>query len=255
MRLNRFYTERKNLRIGSSVKLPDSDITHIRKVLRLKKGDDVIVFNGSKEYLAKFTLVTKEVVLVKLIELIKETFEDSNELKFTLFQGLLKAGKFDTIIEKTTELGIDYVVPVECDFSQSKIDTVERKIDRWNKLALSAAKQSERISVPTIEEGIKFKELELELKKYDRVYFFTIPRKKITESLMVKKLQSIKGNSKSKKIALMIGPEGGFSPKEHELAKLWKLEFVHYDAPVLRAETASIAITAIMKFIYSKATI
>jgi len=252
MRLNRFFTERKNLRIGSSVKLPDSDITHIRKVLRLKKGDKVLVFNGEKEYLAILTLVTKEVVLVKLEELLKETIDESDELKFTLFQGLLKAGKFDTIIEKTTELGITSIVPVECDFSQSKVDVVERKLERWNKLALSAAKQSERINVPTIESGILFKELGAELKNYDRVYFFTIPRKKIPESLEVKSLTKIKANSKSKRIAIIIGPEGGFSPREHEWAKEWKFEFVHFDAPVLRAETAAIVITGLMYFIYSK---
>lgn len=252
MRLNRFFTERKNLRIGSSVKLPDSDIIHIRKVLRLKKGDKVLVFNGEKEYSAILTLVTKEVVLVKLEELLKETFEDSDKLRFTLFQGLLKAGKFDTIIEKTTELGVSSIIPVECDFSQTKVDVVERKLDRWNKLAMSAAKQSERIDVPVIENGIVFKELGAELKNYDRVYFFTIPRKKIPESLEVKSLTKIKANSKSKKIAFVVGPEGGFSPREHEWAKKWKLEFVHFDAPVLRAETAAIVITGLMHFIYSK---
>ena len=252
MRLNRFFTDRRNLRIGSSVKLSDADITHIKKVLRLKRGDKVLVFNGEREYLAVLTLVSKDVVLVKLEELLKETAPDSNELKFTLFQGLLRAGKFDTIIEKTTELGISSIVPLECDFSQTKVDVVERKLDRWNKLAMSAAKQSERIDVPTIENGIVFKELGPELKNYDRVYFFTIPRNKIPESLDVKSLTKIKGNSKAKRVAFVVGPEGGFSPREHEWAKEWKTEFVHFDAPVLRAETAAIVITALMHFIYSK---
>lgn len=252
MRLNRFFTERKNLRIGSSVKLPDSDIQHIRKVLRLAKGDKVIVFNGEKEYSAVLTLVKRDVVLVKLEELLKETPIDNDEITFTLFQGLLRAGKFDTIIEKTTELGISKIIPIECDFSQSKVEVVERKLERWNKLAVSAAKQSERINVPEVAPGILFKDLEQTLKDYDRVYFFTIPRKKIEQSLEVKNLTKIKANSKSKKIAFLIGPEGGFSPREHEWAKNWKLEFVHFDAPVLRAETASIVLTGLLKFIYSK---
>lgn len=252
MRLNRFFTERKNLRIGSSVKLPDSDIQQIKKVLRLTKGDRVIVFNGEKEYSAVLTLVKRDVVLVKLEELLNEVVDDSNEIKFTLFQGLLRAGKFDTIIEKTTELGISKIVPVECDFSQTKVEVVERKLERWNKLAVSAAKQSERMNVPSVENGLLFKDLKDVLTEYDRVYFFTIPRKKILESLDVKLLTKVKANSKSKKIAFLIGPEGGFSPREHEWAKLWKLEFVHFEAPVLRAETASIVITGLLKFIYSK---
>jgi len=252
MRLNRFFTERKNLRIGSSVKLPDSDIQQIKKVLRLTKGDKVIVFNGEKEYSATLTLVKRDVVLVKLEVLLQETPIDSNEIRFTLFQGLLRAGKFDTIIEKTTELGISTIVPVECDFSQSKVEVVERKLERWNKLAVSAAKQSERMNVPVVENGVLYKNLKEILKTYDRVYFFTIPRKKIEESLDVKSLTKVKANSKSKNIAFLVGPEGGFSPREHEWAKSWKLEFVHYEAPVLRAETASIVLTGLLKFIYSK---
>lgn len=251
MRLNRFYTERKNLRIGSSVKLPDSDIQQIRKVLRLSKGDNVVVFNGEKEYLAQLTLIKRDVVLVKLTELLSETFEDVDRVTFTLFQGLLRAGKFDTIIEKTTELGIDRIVPIECDFSQSKLEVVERKLERWNKLAVTASKQSERVTLPVVEQGYLFKDLKLILKKFDRVYFFTIPRKKITESLEVKSLSKIKANSKSKKIAFLIGPEGGFSPREHEWAKEWKLDFVYFDSPVLRSETASIAMTALLKLIYT----
>jgi 16S rRNA (uracil1498-N3)-methyltransferase len=252
MRLNRFFTERKNLRIGSSVKLPDSDISQIKKVLRLTKGDKVIVFNGEKEYLATLTLVSKDVVLVKLNELLNEISNQEDGVSFTLFQGLLRAGKFDTIIEKTTELGINKIVPVECDFSQSKVEVVDRKISRWSKLAVSAAKQSERIDVPTIADGVEFKNLKEILKQYDKVYFFTIPRKKIEESLESKDLIEVKANIKSKKIAFIVGPEGGFSPREHEMAKKWKLKFVHYNAPVLRAETAAVVLTGILKFIYSK---
>lgn len=251
MRLSRFFTERKNLRIGSSVKLADRDIEHIRKVLRLQKGDKVIVFNGEKEFSAILTLVKKDVVLVKLEELLKEDLEKSDRTKFTLIQGLLRAGKFDTIIEKTTELGIDNIIPTECDFSQTKVEVVERKLDRWNKLAVAAAKQSERIDVPLIYEGVVFKDLENLLKEFDEVIFFTIPRKKIPESLESLKLSQLKPNKTAKNIAFLIGPEGGFSPREHEWAKSWNLKFVHFDGPVLRSETASIVLTGILKYIYS----
>lgn len=251
MRLSRFFSERKNIRVGSSVKLSDRDIEHIRKVLRLKKGDSVIVFNGEKEFLAKLTLVKKDVILVKIEKVLKEVDVNDFGVKITLFQGLLRAGKFDTIIEKTTELGIATIVPVECDFSQTKVEVVKRKLDRWQKLAIAASKQSERMDVPKIGEGLEFKNLESVLKEYDEVYFCTIPREKILESMEAVDLRLIEKDINKRNIAFLVGPEGGFSPREHKWAQGWGIKFVYLKTPVLRSETASISLTAIFKFIFS----
>lgn len=250
MRLNRFYTERKNIRVGSSVKLNDSDIIHIKKVLRLKKGDQLIVFNGETEYLATLTLVKSDAILVKLNKLLKENFL-SNKIELTLLQGLLRAGKFDTIIEKATELGINNIVPIECDFSQSKLDTVAKKLERWNKLAVAASKQCERMDIPEVMPGLLFKDLTKILSEFNKVYFFTIKRENIAESLNAKNIKDIVIDSKDKKIAMLIGPEGGFSPQEHAMAQELGLEFVYLDSNVLRAETAAIFLTGLVQFIYS----
>lgn len=252
MRLNRFFTERKNIRIGSSVKLSDSDISHIKKVLRLTKGDKIIVFNGEKEFLATLKVVSKDVIMVVLNELLQDQVNTQDHFaKITLFQGLLRAGKFDTVIEKTTETGITSIVPMETDFSQTKVEVIERKLERWNKLAIAASKQSERISVPEIYQGITFKEVKNLLSDFDVVYFVTIPRKKIAESLEAQPLNQIEVDKFKNNIAFLIGPEGGFSPAEHKMAKEWGLTFVYLDSPVLRSETASIVFTSLFRFIYS----
>jgi len=249
MRLNRFFTPRKNLRINSSVKLEDSDVKHIRKVLRLSKGENIIIFNGEDEYSAELTLVTREVVTAKLKELLKsEKASEKGSVNISIFQGLLRAGKFDFIIEKVTELGASNIVPVECEFSQMKSDAAANKVTRWQKIAVAAAKQSERVSVPEVFNPISFEDILKAKEEFDEILFFTIPRKNIPESLESKNLDLNSLNSK-KKIAIIIGPEGGFSPKEHKFAKENGFKFVTVGNNVLRSETAAIIFTSLVKFL------
>lgn len=245
MRLNRFYTERTNIREGSSVKLPDSDINHIRKVLRLKKGDEIIVFNGEKEFLAELNIVGSEFVTVRLKQQLRaEDFSDESKVEITLFQGLLRAGKFDDILEKVTELGVDFIVPIQCEFSQSKVENAVEKIERWNKILIAASKQTERIRIPELIQPMTFKESLEHVKEFDVVYFFT------TKQDTINKLKkSDKPNIK--KVGFFIGPEGGFSPTEHKLAKESGLEFYSMSNTILRSETAAIFGTGILNFLYN----
>ena len=246
MRLNRFYTERINLRVGSSIKLNDSDIQHIRKVLRLKKGDEIIIFNGEKEFLAELKLVGSEVIMAEITKKLKEEdFSDKNKVEITLFQGLLRAGKFDIILEKTTELGIDYIVPIECEFSQSKIIHAKDKIERWNKILISASKQSERIRLPSLIEPMSFKESLNYLKEYDIVYFFTTKKQDIKEI-------NISPDPKIKKVAYFIGPEGGFSPAEEKMIADLGFQSYFLSKTILRSETAAIFGAGLLNFLYNQ---
>src|SRR5260221_7694992 len=180
MRLNRFYIERLNLRVGSSVKLNDSDVKHIRKVLRMQKGDNIIIFNGEKEFLAVLKVVSNEAVMAELTELLKnEDFSMEDRVEITLLQSLLIAVKYDFIIEKATELGIDNIVPLEAEFSQSKKIDAERKLERWKKVVIAAAQQSERDSVPELIQPITFKDLAELKSNFDKLYLCTILREKI----------------------------------------------------------------------------
>lgn len=251
MRLNRFYTERQNLRINSSVKLSDSDVNHVRKVLRLKKGDNIIIFNGNEEYLAELKFVTREFVTAKLIKLQKAEEHNKDSKSLVVFQGLLRAGKFDLIIEKLTEIGVDIIVPVECEFSQTKKNAVITKIPRWNKIAISAAKQSERLSLPEVLPPVTFEDILNATDEFDLILFCTLRRQNLPESLSAENLNPdlFKG---IKKVALLIGPEGGFSPKEHSTAKEKKFEFIQIGENVLRSETAAIVFSGIVKFLMDK---
>lgn len=246
MRLNRFYTERTNIREGSSIKLSDSDIKHIRKVLRLSKGDEIVIFNGEKEFSAKLDIVSNSVIMATIgKQLREEDFSEGSKVEITLFQGLLRSGKLDDILERTTELGIDYVVPIECEFSQMKLDSAKLKIERWNKIIIAASKQSERIRLPDLVEPMTFKESIDHLKEFDKVYFFTTDKSET-------QLQLTTDIDKShKKIAYFIGPEGGFSPSEHKLVKASGIEFYTLNSTVLRSETAAIFGAGILNFLYN----
>ncbi len=253
MRLNRFFTERTNLTINSSVKLQDSDIKHIRNVLRLKKGNEIILFNGEKEYLAELNVVGREFVTAHIKKILKVAdFSEESGVEITLFQSLLRSNKFDLVIEKTTELGIDNIVPIETEFSQIKRDVALKRLSRWKKVTIAASKQSERVKIPDISEPISFKEA-INLKdKFDIVFFFTIPRDNIKESQTTMNLKEFfeSNEEKYKKIAYIIGPEGGFSPNEHSLSKNSNLEFVSFGNTILRSETAAIAILSVFKYIF-----
>jgi len=268
MRLNRFFTERTNLTLNSSVKLEDSDIRHIRNVLRLKKGDEIILFNGEKEYLAELTIVGREFVTAKIRKILKvEDFSPEAGVEITLFQSLLRSNNFDLVVEKATELGVEAIVPIENEFSQVKVDVAERRMERWNKIVIAALKQSQRIKVPEIYQPMTFQD-SLELRdKFDLVFLFTIPRDNIDESkntvdlktFINKNVEEYANNSttednkvsKPQKVAFYIGPEGGFSPNEHKLGKAANLTFVSFGTTILRCETAAISLLAILKYIFS----
>lgn len=253
MRLSRFYSERQNLREGSSIKLENADVNHIKKVLRLKAGDKIAIFNGSKEFLAELTVVSSEAVMAKILQVTKETSE-ADLPKITLFQSLLRAGKFDFIIEKATELGVDFIVPMESEYSQTKIDVAEKKLSRFNKIAVTASQQSERIAVAEVLQPIKFDQLKDLKSEFDLVIMFTIPRdrKGFTEDIMSLSHESFPEIKSYKNIGLLIGPEGGFSPAEHQFAFENGFKLAKFGNTVLRSETASIAILAVMNFIIGK---
>lgn len=249
MRINRFYTERKNLRVGSSVKLNPSDIKHIRKVLRLQKGDEILIFNGEKEFRAKLKLVGNEVVMADLIEVVKEGGAESSQIELTLFQCLLRAGKFDFIVEKVSELGVNTIVPVQAEFSQMKLDAAEKKLDRWSRIAISAAKQSGRLRPVDLIPPIHFGAIKEVLNEFDKIYLFTVPKAVESKRVSIKSLKEVIDKT-ARNVAFVIGPEGGFSPSELTLAAEWGIEFVSFGPTILRSETSALAIASVLRYEY-----
>lgn len=235
----RFYNERTNLRVGSSVLLTKDEAEHIRKSLRLTKGDEVFIFNGFKEFRAKLSKVTNNETLAVIEGIVDEQKEVDKKL--ICFLGLSKANSFELALQKITEVGIDKIIPLMTDFSVVQLDKkIDKKMARWKKIILEACKQSERISVPELEAPIAFSDLKTQdLQSYTKVLFFTTPNENRFD------FRSIDSNDK---IAFFIGPEGGFSPDEEKYAETIKLTKISLPGNILKTETAAIVATALIRY-------
>ena len=244
MRLHRFFSERSNLRVGSSIKLPEFEAKHARKALRLKKDDEIIIFNGEAEFHARITLITNEMILAEITSMNKDI--KTSETKINLYSALIKIKNFEVVLEKATELGVNSITPFESEYSIVKSTDVNRKYERWEKIIISACKQSERIDIPVLNESEKFSDvIQKAIEENDIVIFCSLDNN--FETIIINKfLKTVKSESK---FGIIVGPEGGFSKSEEQFAEENKLELVQLfgDRNILRAETAAIAAVSIVK--------
>lgn len=219
------------------------DIRHMIKVMRLKTGDKVDVSDGSKwEYEAVIDEIYDDEVILSIVD--KQTFAREPELMVTLFQGIPKAGKMETIIQKCVELGVYSIVPVFMD----RTVVVEKgnfgkKLERWQKISDEAVKQCKRGIIPEVQKQIKFNDMVSMLADYDLVLF---PYEN-EENLTIKDcLRSL--SKKPKSVAVIIGPEGGFSDKEANALDRAGTAKVTLGKTILRTETAGMAALAMTMY-------
>lgn len=142
--MNRFFVEKENITDSSAV-LYGEDVKHISSVLRLRTGDEVMLCDGmGTDYRAKIAAVSKAEVHVDILSSSAALTEPQCSL--TLFQGLPKAGKLETIIQKCVELGISEVVPVAMERSVVRLSKKDfgKKLERYQRVAMEASKQSRR---------------------------------------------------------------------------------------------------------------
>lgn len=230
----------------NTIEILGDDAKHIVNVLRCVVGEKLVFCdNEGFDYyceIKEFNDIKKSVV-AKINETKK--CENEPETKVTLFQGLPKSDKMELIIQKAVELGVNEVVGVSTSRTIVKLDNKEKKkIDRWQKISESAAKQSFRGIIPEINKKIfTFTEAIKESKNYDLAI---IPYENEYDTTLKKVLKS--EDYSGKKIAVFIGPEGGFSVEEVNLAIENNVKTVTLGERILRTETA--AITTISSIIY-----
>ena len=237
-----FFVEPTQIDIGNrTVWITGADVNHIKNVLRMKVGEEFAVSNGQdgKEYRCAIRMFHDAMVECEL-RFIKE---DGVELpaKIYLFQGLPKADKLELIIQKSVELGVYQVIPVETKRSVVKLDEkkAKAKTARWQQISEAAAKQSKRGIIPEVKEPMSFRKA-LELAKDMDVKL--IPYE-LAEG-MEKTRQLIEGIQPGQTIAIFIGPEGGFDESEVQAAQEAGIEPVTLGRRILRTETAPLAILA-----------
>ena len=210
-----------------TIRIEGTDVNHMKNVLRMRIGEEVTVSDGQgKEYLCQVLDLEEEQVQLKIVE----TKASDAELpsKIYLFQGLPKQEKMELIVQKCVELGIYAVVPVSMKRCVMKLDAKKgaKKVERWNTIAASAAKQSGRGIVPEVMSVKTYKEaLEMDHTK--------------------KLIQSIKPGQS---VGIFIGPEGGFDPDEIVLACETGGQVITLGRRILRTETAGLALLSVLMF-------
>lgn len=214
---------------GQETKISDKETVHqMRSVLRLKKGDKLILSNGKEiERHGVIEKMTNESVSIRLEERADKQ-EDIPEVY--LYLAILKKENFELVAQKATELGVREIIPIHT----TRVVKQNINDERVRKIIREAAEQSGRGIVPELHEALDFEEAITRSKSDDLRWFL--------DEYGEKKVQK---NSKDKKISIFIGPEGGWTDEEKELAKKSKLEIVSISPFTLRAETAGI--TAVFK--------
>lgn len=240
--MSTFYV--KNEQISeNTITIINEDVNHIKNVLRYKIDDEIDVCDeDGVRYITKIENFEIDKVNLKIIDVTNESTESN--INVTLFQGLPKADKMELIIQKCTELGIKSIVPVITERVIVKLDEKNevKKIERWQKIAKEASKQSGRQIVPTIKNIINLKNIIENLSKYDIVI---MPYECEKEHTLKKILKSLDKNVKN--IAIIIGPEGGFSENDIEILNNCKnLSKVSLGPRILRTETAGFATLAMV---------
>ena len=223
------------LAVGDAVKIDGQDAVHLRRSLRLKEGDAVLLCDGrSTEYdtvIASFTDTSAWLTVTAVRESAAEP-----SLKLTLYQGLPKGDKLELIVQKAVELGVSEIVPVEMSRSIAKItDKAEKKQARLQTIANEAASQSGRGILPTVHSAVSFRQA---LARMDggRVIVCYEGGGRPLPTLI---------DPSMKELALVIGPEGGIAPDEIDALKAIGAEVATMGPRILRCETAPLAAIAV----------
>lgn len=234
----RFFT--KKLPIGQIVRIEGEEARHM-KVLRLNKEDQICLFDGTgNEITGQITAIGPRKVEIKVIA--REKVRTTGAL-VDLAISVPKGKRWDWLIQKATELGVSRIIPI---VTKRGVVTPKKKgkSERWSKIAVEAAKQSQRATVPGITEPVKFEEMLDFTEEYDLQLIATTTAKQDLKHALQKK--------RPKRILCLIGPEGGFTDEEKDKAKKRGFTPVKLGKEILRVETAGIAILAMIKYEYGE---
>ena len=222
--------------------LEESDIRHIKKVMRMNINDKIEVVYNNKLHICEITSL--EPFNIKVIEKLDE--DKKTKIELTVAVALVKEQKMDLILQKLTELGVSRIIPVSMERSIVKLDKerFNKKKLRWESICKEASEQSKRTNIPIIEDIKSIKDLtkeDADLK--------LVASTKEKEKLLNYYLQSIDDCAK---IIMVIGPEGGISDREEDILVSNGYNRVSFGNLIFRVETATIYVASIINYISSR---
>ena len=238
----KFFVEDNQIE-ENKIKIIGNDWKHISNVLRMKIGEEILVTNKktSETYKCSIKNINKDEVECIIIEEKIESTELS--VKVDLYQGIPKSDKMEAIIQKSVELGVNTIFPVNMKNCIAKIKDENKKQERWQKISESAAKQSKRNIIPSIEKSVNIDFICNNIKNYDLVIIAYENEENIT-------IKDILKENKIEKIAIVVGPEGGLT--ENEVDKLINsgAKVATLGKRILRTETAPITMLSMIMYEY-----
>ena len=242
--MNRFFVT-ENCFHGDKVVLLDNDQTHqIRDVLRLRPADQIIVLdNAGWEYRVSLTKVTHEQIVGEVGQ--KQPAAGEPQTQITLYQSLLTRDKFELVLQKCTEVGVSRFAPVITARSLVRENAVKpEKLDRWQRIITEAAEQSARGRIPDLLPPVSFEKAIQELSSFEK-NLIAWPAE---GSSPIRVALHPTDKNIPKTIALLIGPEGGFTNEEVESAKKNGATAITLGPRILRTETAAIVAATLILY-------
>ena len=223
------------LQVGSLIELPQEQANHVCKVLRLRKGDTIHLFDGKgNEFQASLENVEKRKAEVKII--VQVVNHTESNIAVHLGQVISRGDRMDYAVQKAVELGVSEITPLFSDRCEVKLDPErqQKRTHHWQQVAISACEQSGRAVVPSIHPPKQLEEW-IELTQADLKLVMHPPNKEDSQN------QSLPLTETIDQCALLIGPEGGLTDDEVDLAQKVNFSLLALGPRVLRTETAPVA--------------
>jgi 16S rRNA (uracil1498-N3)-methyltransferase len=215
------------------------EVKHLRQVLRAEVGQRYELSDGQRVYLAEIECFRKGEVTFRVVE---ELPQAPLLLDLTLYAALIKFDRFEWIVEKATELGVGRIVPViaaRTDFGLDK--AAPKRLERWNRIALEAAKQCHRVGPPELTEPVPFSDA------VSAAGGFRVFLDEDCQQPLLGTLPSETSRNQGDTVSLLVGPEGGWTDAERKAAVAASFAPASLGTLVLRAETAVVAAMAILQ--------
>ena len=238
MRLTRCFVELP-LSVGGNVALPESAAAHLVRVLRLQQGDACVLFNGDgHDYAARLSSVGKREVLADIQS--AQAIANESPLHLTLVQGIARGEKMDLILQKATELGVAAIIPVMAERTEVKLDAerTAKRMTHWRSVVVSACEQSGRASIPGLAQPLGLAQGAAAIAEECM---------KLTLDLLGEDSLASLHAPASRRVAVAIGPEGGWSPRDRETLRQAGFGGLRLGPRILRTETAGLAAIAALQ--------
>lgn len=241
----RFFIKENQIK-NNKITIIGEDVNHIKNVIRKQIGDIIEICNqdNEKSYKCEIEKIEEKQITTKIIEELKA--QESN-IKVDIFQGLPKAEKMELIIQKSVELGANAIIPVNMKRCVVKLDSKseEKKIERWQKISESAAKQCGRNNIPEVKHLVNIKDICNKIKDYDAMI---VAYENEKENTLKQELTKLKNKQKNLKIGIVIGPEGGLEENDVKLLKESGAKIITLGHRILRTETVALNMLSIIMY-------